>query len=82
MPAEGVLLPGDALVTGHPLLPRAGPQLLPAVFNHDEALTYNTATDLVTVHAHTLVPGHGLPSSFDRPSIAAALGARPPTHRR
>ncbi|MEV6657286.1 MBL fold metallo-hydrolase [Nocardia fluminea] len=78
LPAEGVLFSGDALVTGHPLLPHVGPQLLPPVFNHDEALTYHTATNLATMHAHTLVPGHGLPSSFDGPSIAAALGPQPP----
>ncbi|WP_039805348.1 MBL fold metallo-hydrolase [Nocardia araoensis] len=81
MPAESVLFSGDALVTGHPLRRHAGPQLLPAVFNHDKALTYDTATNLARVHAHTLVPGHGLPISFDSPGIAAALGSRPPTHR-
>ena len=30
------LVSGDALVTGHPLAPRSGPQLLPPPFNHDE----------------------------------------------
>ncbi|WP_067692473.1 MBL fold metallo-hydrolase [Nocardia jejuensis] len=81
MPSEGVLFSGDALVTGHPLLPHAGPQLLPAVFNHDEALTYDTATHLALAHAHTLVPGHGLPIRFDSPRIAAALEPRPPSPR-
>ncbi|MEU6559502.1 MBL fold metallo-hydrolase [Nocardia nova] len=73
MPSEGILFSGDALVTGHPLLPRTGPQLLPAVFNHDEALTHDAATSLAMEHAHTLVPGHGSPMRFDGPRIAAAL---------
>ena len=30
---DGVLVSGDALVTGHPLLSREGPQLLPGLFN-------------------------------------------------
>ena len=34
---DGVLVSGDALVTGHPLLRQSGPQLLPAMFNHSEA---------------------------------------------
>ncbi|MGW4774520.1 MBL fold metallo-hydrolase [Nocardia sp. NPDC004278] len=33
MPSEGVLFSGDALVTGHPLLPGTGPQLLPKVLD-------------------------------------------------
>lgn len=82
MPSEGVLFSGDALVTGHPLLPHTGPQLLPAVFNDDEKLTHDTALHLATMQAHTLVPGHGLPINFDRAHIAATLQSRPPTHRR
>ena len=33
---DGVLVSGDALVTGHPLLASNGPQLLPELFNHDQ----------------------------------------------
>ncbi len=33
---DGVLVSGDALVTGHPLARAGGPQLLPSVFNHDQ----------------------------------------------
>ena len=33
---DGVLVSGDALVTGHPVAPRSGPQLLPDLFNHDQ----------------------------------------------
>ncbi|MBF6278146.1 MULTISPECIES: MBL fold metallo-hydrolase [Nocardia] len=56
---EGVLFSGDALVTGHPLSRRSGPQILPAVFNHDEARTLDSARLLENYAAHTIVPGHG-----------------------
>jgi glyoxylase-like metal-dependent hydrolase (beta-lactamase superfamily II) len=65
MPSEAVVFSGDALVTGHPLLPRTGPQLLPTVFNHDEALTRDSAHKLAGQSARTLVPGHGLPTQLD-----------------
>lgn len=57
--AEGVLFSGDALVTGHPLSRRSGPQVLPAVFNHDEAQTLASARLLANQTARTIVPGHG-----------------------
>lgn len=33
---DGVLISGDALITGHPLLRHRGPQLLTAVFSHSQ----------------------------------------------
>jgi glyoxylase-like metal-dependent hydrolase (beta-lactamase superfamily II) len=65
MPAEGVLFSGDALVTGHPLLPDVGPQLLPGVFNHDEQRTRASAQLLASQPAKVLVPGHGRPTELD-----------------
>ncbi|MET9214536.1 MULTISPECIES: MBL fold metallo-hydrolase [unclassified Nocardia] len=62
LPAEGVLFSGDALVTGHPLSRRTGPQLLPPVFHHDLARTLDSARALTRQPAHTLVPGHGQPT--------------------
>ncbi|MEN0139780.1 MAG: MBL fold metallo-hydrolase [Rhodococcus sp. (in: high G+C Gram-positive bacteria)] len=56
---EGVLFSGDALVTGHPLSPCSGPQILPAVFNHDESRTRDSARLLENLAARTIVPGHG-----------------------
>lgn len=56
---DGVLVAGDALVTGHPLLRRSGPQLLPQVFNHDEALCARSLSVLADVETDVLVPGHG-----------------------
>ncbi|WP_018602376.1 MBL fold metallo-hydrolase [Mycobacterium sp. 155] len=56
---DGVLVGGDALVTGHPLITRPGPQLLPALFNHDEAACLRSLKVLGRLDTDVLVPGHG-----------------------
>lgn len=56
---DGVLVAGDALVTGHPLLRRSGPQLLPSMFNHDEAQCVASLTVLGEAGTEVLIPGHG-----------------------
>lgn len=56
---DGVLVSGDALVTGHPLAPSAGPQLLPAPFNHDDQGCVRSLAALAMLETDTLIPGHG-----------------------
>ena len=56
---DGVLVSGDALVTGHPVAPRDGPQLLPQVFNHDQDGTVRSLAALAMLDTEVLVPGHG-----------------------
>lgn len=56
---DGVLVSGDALVTGHPLLPRKGPQLLPSVFNHSDPDCRRSLQVLGALGTDTLIPGHG-----------------------
>jgi glyoxylase-like metal-dependent hydrolase (beta-lactamase superfamily II) len=56
---DGVLVSGDALVTGHPLLIRTGPQLLPALFNHDQDGCVRSLAALGMLDADVLLPGHG-----------------------
>ena len=56
---DGVLVSGDALVTDHPVAPRRGPQLLPSVFNHDEAACLRSLEALGMLDAEVLLPGHG-----------------------
>ncbi len=56
---DGVLASGDALVTGHPLLPRSGPQLLPAVFSHDQDGCIRSLAALALLETEILLPGHG-----------------------
>jgi glyoxylase-like metal-dependent hydrolase (beta-lactamase superfamily II) len=54
-----VLISGDALVTGHPVARHDGPQLLPSVFNHDEAGCERSLSASALLETEVLVPGHG-----------------------
>lgn len=56
---DAVVVSGDALITGHPVSDRVGPQLLPSVFNHDQARCRASLATLAAVDAELLVPGHG-----------------------
>jgi glyoxylase-like metal-dependent hydrolase (beta-lactamase superfamily II) len=56
---DGVLVSGDALVTGHAVSRRKGPQLLPSVFNHDDAACRRSLDALALLETDVLVPGHG-----------------------
>lgn len=56
---DGVLISGDALVTGHPLLAGNRPQLLPEVFNHDQDGCVRSLAALGMLDADVLLPGHG-----------------------
>jgi glyoxylase-like metal-dependent hydrolase (beta-lactamase superfamily II) len=56
---DGVLVSGDALVTGHPLLTQDGPQLLPGLFNHDQEGCVRSLSALGLLDTEVLLPGHG-----------------------
>ncbi|MGW0163407.1 MBL fold metallo-hydrolase [Mycobacterium sp. NPDC003323] len=56
---DGVLVAGDALITGHPLSTRRGPQLLPSIFNHDQDGCVRSLAALALLDAEVLLPGHG-----------------------
>lgn len=56
---DSVLASGDALVTGHPLLRRSGPQLLPAVFSHSQDNCIRSLEALALLETEILAPGHG-----------------------
>jgi glyoxylase-like metal-dependent hydrolase (beta-lactamase superfamily II) len=56
---DGVLISGDALVTGHPVSTRSGPQLLPDLFNHDQAGCVRSLAALGMLDADVVLPGHG-----------------------
>ena len=58
LPAVGAVLTGDALVTGHAVTRRRGPQPIPAMFSHAPGDT--TAFDtLGALDADLVLPGHG-----------------------
>ena len=56
---DGVLVSGDALVTGHPLARRTGPQLLPGLFNHDQEGCVRSLAALGVLDTEVMLPGHG-----------------------
>jgi len=72
---DGVLVAGDALVTGHPLAQRHGPQLLPSVFNHSDVDCTRSLSVLATAGTEILIPGHG--EVWNGPIAAAARLAAP-----
>jgi glyoxylase-like metal-dependent hydrolase (beta-lactamase superfamily II) len=56
---DGALVAGDALVTGHPVSTRSGPQLLPDLFNHDQDGCVRSLAALGMLETEVLLPGHG-----------------------
>jgi glyoxylase-like metal-dependent hydrolase (beta-lactamase superfamily II) len=72
LPDVGVIVTGDELVTGHAVLPRTGPQLLPAFFNHGDPRAAVAA--LEHLDADLILPGHGEP--LRRPIADAVREAR------
>jgi glyoxylase-like metal-dependent hydrolase (beta-lactamase superfamily II) len=56
---DGVLVSGDALITGHPLLRHRGPQLLPEVFSHSQRDCIRSLAALALLETEILLPGHG-----------------------
>lgn len=75
LPERGVLLAGDALMTGHALTRTGGPQLLPDFFNTDTEQARASLELLRGLRAEAVVPGHG-PVYRGSPdaAVAAVLG--------
>ena len=73
LPDRGALFSGDALVTHHPVARTGvGPQLLPSVFNADDAATASALTAMRDLPADLLIPGHG---PAHRGALATAVDA-------
>src|SRR5262249_20873994 len=53
---DDVLISGDTLVTGHPVYRRNGPQLLPAVFSHNQADCERSLAALALLETDVLLP--------------------------
>ncbi|MCK1820204.1 MBL fold metallo-hydrolase [Streptomyces sp. XM83C] len=59
LPEAGVLISGDALVSGHPTSRVKGPQLLPDMFHHQWERTVASLDVLEKLDADVMLPGHG-----------------------
>lgn len=75
MVPEGLVLTGDALVTGHPLSRVPGPQVLRDFFHHHVAAMLSSLDILGALAAGVVVPGHG-------PGLARRVVRRRPPRRR
>jgi glyoxylase-like metal-dependent hydrolase (beta-lactamase superfamily II) len=56
---DGVLASGDALITGHAVCRRKGPQLLPALFSYSQDDCERSLAALALLDTEVLAPGHG-----------------------
>ncbi len=72
LPERGVLLAGDALMTGHALARSEGPRLLPDFFHTDAAQARESLEHLRNLSADVVVPGHG-PAFAGSPALAVDL---------
>lgn len=59
LPDSGILVSGDALVTGHPTSRLAGPQLLPGMFHTSRTEALRSLDLLEELDADVVLPGHG-----------------------
>ncbi|MFI5852766.1 MBL fold metallo-hydrolase [Streptomyces parvulus] len=59
LPAAGVVISGDALVSGHAISRIEGPQLLPDLFHHDRARAVDSLDVIAGLDGDLLLPGHG-----------------------
>jgi glyoxylase-like metal-dependent hydrolase (beta-lactamase superfamily II) len=74
LPDAGVVIAGDALVSGHPTSRVNGPQLLPDMFHHERARAVASLDVFEGLKGDLLLPGHG---PVHRGSVReAALQAR------
>ena len=75
LPQAGVLITGDALVTGHPTSRVRGPQLLPSMFQHDWDGALGALRVMGALEADVLLPGHG-PAHDGSPAAATEQARR------
>ena len=72
LPSSGVVVTGDALVTGHALCPEVGPQMLPTYFTHDRSAEYSALDSFAALDADIILPGHG---GVYRGDVSAAVAS-------
>ncbi|MGR0158389.1 MBL fold metallo-hydrolase [Paenarthrobacter nitroguajacolicus] len=72
LPETGAIAVGDSFVSGHPISPKSGPQMLHRMYHSDPAEALASARQLESVQAHVILPGHG---SALHMTLAEALSA-------
>ncbi|MBQ0890187.1 MBL fold metallo-hydrolase [Streptomyces sp. RM72] len=59
LPGHGIVMTGDALVTGHPTSRSEGPQLLPVMFDKDRERALESLGVIANTAGDIVLPGHG-----------------------
>ncbi|MGF6832600.1 glyoxylase-like metal-dependent hydrolase (beta-lactamase superfamily II) [Paenarthrobacter sp. TE4293] len=59
LPGAGAIAVGDTFVSGHPISPASGPQMLHRMYHSDAAAALASARQLESVQANVILPGHG-----------------------
>lgn len=73
VPALGIVISGDGLITGHAVSKIDGPQLLNGMFHHSATTALASLDSLERLDADLLLPGHGRPYELPiRDSVAIA----------
>ena len=70
--ASEAVITGDALITGHAVTGRRGPQMIPGFFHTDAALADAALDQIAALDGSAIVPGHG-PVWHGAPSDAVAI---------
>lgn len=74
IPKSHAVLTGDALVAGHGVTRRTGPQLIHPMFDHDTAMARSSLPELTKLDAHHVLPGHGKAMHMNiKDAVVAAL---------
>ncbi|MFF7331837.1 MBL fold metallo-hydrolase [Streptomyces sp. NPDC008150] len=76
LPAHGIVVSGDALVTGHPTSRATGPQLLPGMFHTDRVRALDSLAAFDEIDADIVLPGHGTPHHGSAKEAAVLAGER------
>lgn len=76
LPGSGIVITGDALVTGHRTSRVRGPQLLPTMFHHDRPRALEALMVIADIDADVVLPGHGPAHHGSAREAVAAARAR------
>lgn len=78
LPGHGAVATGDALVTGHAVSGRFGPQLIHPMFQHDLPGVRDSLPAIAELDGGVVLPGHGQPWRGSlRVAVDRALSGRP-----
>ena len=75
-PMAGAIAVGDSFVSGHPVSPVSGPQMLHAMYHSDQAAALAALPKLAGIDASVILPGHGPALRMPLAEALAAVSAR------